>query len=141
MSTFWRQEFGGGAVVYETWHPAALSSVGDSDISWLYCREVTEMTKQTPQELHLPPFVDAVLPTPVDAITFWLLNTGPIDLSDYRDINLRVQGVDALSTAPSLGNVAADQTTHSRYLTLQLSDTWNSCKISRTAMSTFLSQT
>jgi hypothetical protein len=46
---------------------------------------------------------------------------------------------DVLSTGPSFGNVnlavTADQTT------LQLPDTWNSCKISRTAKSMFLSQT
>jgi hypothetical protein len=60
MSTFWRQEFGSGAEVYETLC-AQHSSVGDSDISWLYCREVREMTKQTLQEPHLPPFVEAML--------------------------------------------------------------------------------
>jgi len=93
MSTFWRQEFGGGVDVYETLCPAALSSVCDSDVSWLYCREVTEMTKQTHQEPHLPPSVDAVQPTTVDVITFSVQNTGSIDLSDYRDVNFRAQGV------------------------------------------------
>jgi len=71
MSTFWRQEFRCGAEIYETLCCApALSSVGDSDISWLYCREVRGMTKQTLQEPHLPPFVEAMLPTPVDALTY-----------------------------------------------------------------------
>jgi len=93
MSIFWRQEFGGCADVYETLCPAAQSSVGDSDISWLYCRQVTEMTKQTPQEPHLLPFVDAVLPTAADAITFSVQNTGYIDLSDYCDVNRWAQGV------------------------------------------------
>lgn len=42
MSHFWRKEFGGGAEVYENLCALALSSVGDSDISWLCCIQVTE---------------------------------------------------------------------------------------------------
>jgi hypothetical protein len=92
MSTFWRQEFGGGTKVYENFCAAALSSVGDSDIAWLYCSEVTEMTKQTLQELHIPSFVHTVLPTLADAISF-SVHSGSVDLSDCRDINRWAQGV------------------------------------------------
>jgi hypothetical protein len=102
MSTFWRQAFGGGAEVYENLCAPALSSVGDSDISWLYCGEMTEMTKLSLQEPHLPPFVEALLPTPVDAITFSVQNTGSVNLSDYRDVNRWAQGVTHCQQDPRL---------------------------------------
>jgi len=60
------------------------------------------MTKQTLQKPHLPPFVEAVLPTPVDAITFSVQNTGSVDLSDYRDVNRWAQGVTHCQQGPRL---------------------------------------
>ena len=145
MSTSWRQEFGGGAEVYKTLCAPALSVVGDSDISWLYCREVTEMTKAHSSGPSPPSVCWSSATNSSWYYNFlrtehwlcWLFG-----LPWRKSLGARC---DALSTGPSLGNVnlavTADQTIHSRYLTLQLSDTWNSCKISRTAMSTFLPQT
>ena len=60
------------------------------------------MTKRTLQEPHLPPFVEAVLPTSVDAITFSVQNTGSVDLSDYRDVNRWAQGVTHCQQGPRL---------------------------------------
>jgi hypothetical protein len=102
MSTFWRQKFGGGAQVYGTLCAPALSSVGDCDIYWLYCRGVTEMTKQTLHDHHLTPFVEAVLPTPVDAITFSVQSKGSVHLSDYRDVNRWAQGLTHCQQDPRL---------------------------------------
>jgi hypothetical protein len=79
---------------------AALSSVGDCDISWLYCSELSETTKQTLQELQLPSFVHAVLPTLLDAISF-SVHIGCVDLSDCRDINRWAQGVTYCQQDPS----------------------------------------
>jgi hypothetical protein len=84
---------------------AAMSSVGDYGISWLHCSEVSKMTKQTLQELHLPSFVHAVLPTLLDAISF-SVHIGSVDLSDCRDINRWAQGVTYCQQDPSPLHVA-----------------------------------